>query len=150
MNIYMLTAFHEHCSEGTTEVYDFLIGFFDSIDKCEETKQEYKKIAGFSLPDVYFTCTQWVCSGEEADPPGCVYYVAHSFMDAGGWEDNDDIGVFASLKEAEKAKNNYISGGKAKRKRLNGKAEKPYLLDQTEIVKYEINKKYWTEGFMTD
>lgn len=150
MIVYMLKAQHEHFYDGTAEVDDFLIGFFDSIGKCEAIEQEYKTKAGFSLPDVFFSCTPWPCSDEEMDSPGFIYYVAHSFMDAGGWEDNDDIGVFASMKEAEVAKNDYISTGKAGRRRLNGKAEEPYLLNQTDIIKYEINKKYWTDGFTTD
>ena len=150
MIVFMLKAHHKHFYADTTEVDDFLIGFFDSIEKCKTIEQEYRKKAGFSLPNVSFSRTSLPCSDEAMDSPGFVYYVAHSFMDAEGWEDNDDIGVFASMKEAEQAKNQYISSGKARRKRLNGKAEEPYLLDQTDIIKYEINKKYWTDGFTTD
>lgn len=120
------------------------------MEKCEEIEREYREIPGFSLPEVWFTVTPWPCSGDGAALPGTVYYVAHSFMDADGREDNDSIGVFASRKEAEAAREAYSRSEKAARRRLGGNAKKLYLLDQTDSIPYEINKKHWAEGFTTD
>ena len=51
MIIYMLKAFHEHLYDGKTEVDGFLIGFFDSVEKCKVTEHDYtNNVAGFSLP----------------------------------------------------------------------------------------------------
>ncbi|MCM1090827.1 MAG: hypothetical protein NC092_12425 [Butyrivibrio sp.] len=65
-----------------------------------------------------------------------VYLLQHSYEMENGSEETKILGIFSSNLEAEKAIEKY--------KKLSGFKERP---DDFYIDEYELNRKYWAEGY---
>ena len=119
-----------------------LIGFFDSLATCADVEDNYKALPGFSLPSCKFVVTPYSFSSEKNNIIERVFFVQEwVFDEQTGEESITEIGVFSTLKEAEKGKAQYLAFKKAK-----GTDQTTYS-DSIYIDEYEINERQWQEGF---
>lgn len=142
-NIHKVEAWHDLSSESsnqdTCEI--MLIGFFDSPDQVARLIADYEQLPGFSLPDCKFCVVEYafdVCDTQSIDE---VYYVQDWLYNSiSGEEKSNEVGLYLTMEEAEQAERYY---------QINCPAVPRGFQRSIIIDKYIVNRRYWSEGFVT-
>lgn len=138
--IYMLT----HSRSVEEDVHDTkLIGFYSSRQNAEKVIKRYKSITGFCDYPEDFVIEEWEANVDDfndicGDFKYTVFYLAHEYYDGVEYDYVTDIGVYSTLKKAERAMSKYRKLPQFKE-----------YTDGFSIDEYEIDKDHWTEGFDT-
>ena len=119
-----------------------LIGFFDSLATCADVEGDYRLLPGFSLPSCRFVMTPYYFSCIKNNTINRVYFVQEWIFDEqSGEEAITEIGVFATIEEAEKQIAQYRAF------KTPGITDQTTCNDSIYIDEYRINERHWQEGF---
>lgn len=136
ISVFELGAYDSNTADGV----DKLIGFFSSIEKCNEVIERYKQLPGFNRSTCKFETTEYCFDVEETFQLSSVYYLQHE------WEDDlyyhtTDIGVYLNRENAISEMNKLICSDDVEDKYFR------MYPDGFTIDNYKIDEENWIYGF---